>query len=82
MIHALLAIVFLFPTTMQDKDKIDSKLIIGKWDAEVVPDGIDKITVEFTNDNKLHLHLERSGEKQKVSGTYKVDGNKLEVKLE
>jgi uncharacterized protein (TIGR03066 family) len=80
LVHLLVGLMLMSSAAPQDK--IDGKLIVGKWEPEKKPDGVDKILVEFTKDNKMFLDLETNGEKQKIEGTYKVDGDKLEVKFE
>lgn len=59
--------------------KIDGKLIVGKW-KEAGKD--DPTTIEFTKDGKLIVLADFGGKELKLEGTYKLDGNKLAVKLE
>ena len=64
-----------------DKDKVDPKLLVGKW----TPDDEkkrDKMFIEFTKDGKLAISFDFGGGKEfKIDGTYKLDGTKLAVKM-
>ena len=57
-------------------EKIDAKLLVGKW----VPKYKEKkdFVVEFTKDGKVNLN---GGPAFKAEGTYKLDGNKLSLKM-
>jgi uncharacterized protein (TIGR03066 family) len=67
-----------------DKDKkVDAAKLVGKWELtkstdENAPKGA---MVEFTKDNKVTVTLEFNGKKLELMGTYKVDGDKLTVKM-
>ena len=76
----LVSVLLLAPSTFVE-DKIDGKLLLGKWQPEKQREEF-KLTVEYLKDNKLTVELEAGGDKQKGDGTYKLDGNKLEVKVE
>jgi uncharacterized protein (TIGR03066 family) len=73
-----------FAEDKKDEKKFDAAKLVGKWeltktdDATGVPKGA---IVEFTKDNKLNLMAEVGGQKLDISGTYKVDGDKLTVKM-
>src|SRR5262249_41036228 len=58
----------------KDKDKIDAKKLIGKWEPA---DSKDPLTVEFTDKGKLIFSVDA----KTIEGTYKLDGNKLEMVL-
>lgn len=77
----LVSVLLLAPTMSMPEEKIDAKLLLGKWQPEKQPEQF-KITIEYLKDNKLAVELEAGGDKQKGEGTYKLDGNKLEVKVE
>jgi uncharacterized protein (TIGR03066 family) len=77
----LVSVLLLAPSTSLPEEKIDGKLILGKWVPEKQPEQF-KITIEYLKDNKLAVELEAGGDKQKGEGTYKLDGNKLELKVE
>ena len=62
----------------KDKDAVDAKKLIGKWEPK---DKKDNVTLEFTKDGKLLLSVDAGGKSQKLEGTYKLDGNKLTVVL-
>ncbi len=63
--------------TGQDK-KIDGKLLIGKWAPKEDKKGLS-MTLEFLKDGKLALAVDFMGKTEKIDGTYKLDGDKLEV---
>ena len=60
----------------KDKDKVDLKKLMGKWEPK---DG--KIVIEFADKGKLIMTLDLDGKSEKLEGTYKLDGNKLEVAI-
>lgn len=59
-------------------DKIDAKKLLGKW---AVGDEKSQITVEFADKGKVTLSADLGGRTEKIDGTYKLDGNKLELAL-
>jgi uncharacterized protein (TIGR03066 family) len=78
----LVSLLLLIPVTSLPDDKIDGKLLIGKWQAEKVPDGVDKVVVEYMKEGKLAVNVEGQGGKQKFNGTYKLEGDKLDIKID
>src|SRR5262245_29828063 len=82
LVPLLVGVLFLVPGVTAVEDKIDSKFLVGKWEPEALPDGVDKMTVEFHKGDKVTRDLEARGMKQKMQGTYKVDGNNLTFKME
>jgi uncharacterized protein (TIGR03066 family) len=76
----LVSVLLLAPSTFVE-EKIDGKLLIGKWQPEKQREEFN-LTVEYLKDNKLTVELEAGGDKQKGEGTYKLDGDKLEIKVE
>ena len=60
----------------QDAAKIDAKLLVGKWQPQ---DKAKDFTVEFTKDGKVTVA--GGGSEVKAEGTYKLDGDKLSMKL-
>jgi uncharacterized protein (TIGR03066 family) len=80
LVHLIIGLMLFSPTSLQDS-KIDGKLFVGKWEAEKKPDGVDKIVVEFTKDEKVHLTIDAQGQTNKIEGTYKLKGDKLTVKI-
>lgn len=67
-------------TATQDKkdQKTDAKKLIGKWETG---DKKSLVVIEFAAEGKLTLTAGESGKEIKVEGTYKLDGDKLEVSL-
>lgn len=62
------------------QDKIDGKLLVGKWEPEKAPPGL-KIVLEFMKDDKLKLEIEVQDKKEKVEGTYKLEGDQLTMTM-
>lgn len=56
-------------------EKIDGKLLVGKWTPQDKEKGI---VIEFTKDGKLSV---TAGKGFKLEGSYKLDGNKLSMKV-
>jgi uncharacterized protein (TIGR03066 family) len=82
-ILAAVAAALLFVGTTPAADKVDAAKLVGKWELtksadESAPKGA---TVEFTKDNKVTISFDANGKEVKLEGTYKVDGEKLTVKL-
>jgi uncharacterized protein (TIGR03066 family) len=73
------AVIVLAVTTAAGQDKIDGKLLIGKWEPVDLPGA--SLVVEFAEKGKLSVSVEKGGKSTKVEGTYKLDGNKLEMAL-
>jgi uncharacterized protein (TIGR03066 family) len=79
---ACVAAVVLVGSAVAD-DKVDATKLVGMWELtksadENAPKGA---TVEFTKDNKVTIAFNANGKDVKLEGTYKVDGDKLTVKL-
>jgi uncharacterized protein (TIGR03066 family) len=75
-----IAIVFVAGASADDK-KIDAAKLVGKWEvtkSESSPD-LKGALIEFSKDNKVTVNVEIDGKKRVVTGTYKVDGDKLTV---
>lgn len=60
--------------------KVDGKLLVGKWTSDEEKKK-DKMFIEFTKDGKLAVSVDFGGKELKIDGTYKLDGNKLSVKM-
>lgn len=60
----------------QDKEKIDPKKLIGKWEPKE-----GRVVIEFADKGKLTLSLDSDGKGLKYDGTYKLDGNRLEIAI-
>ena len=61
----------------KDKDAVDAKKLIGKWEPKDLPAGA-KATVEFTKDGKLLINFTFGDKSDKVEGTYKVTKDEIE----
>jgi len=75
------AVVFVGPAAADDK--VDAAKLVGKWELtkssdENAPKGA---MVEFTKDNKVTITFNANGKEVKLEGTYKVEADKLTVKL-
>jgi len=79
---ALLGVVMVvFAGTAQGQDD-NAKKIVGVW--EITKAGGDLpagTTIEFTKDGKLNANLKVEGMEVKLDGTYKVEKDKLTVKI-
>lgn len=83
MLCQLLVTMFLLvPAVSHVEDKIDAKLLLGKWQPEKLPDNADKVVIEYKKDDKLSVEVEAQGMKLNFEGTYKVEGDKLNVKID
>ena len=76
------AVLFAGPATAQDK-KVDAGKLVGKWELtrstdESAPKGA---VVEFAKDNKLAITLDFGGKKLELTGTYKVEADKITVRI-
>jgi uncharacterized protein (TIGR03066 family) len=68
----------------KDDKKVDAVKLLGRW--ELTRSTLDprpkSAIVEFTKDNKVTVAVTAgNGKEDKYTGTYKVDGDKLTVKL-
>lgn len=83
MIRTWLAFTLLLATVCTAaafQDKIDGKLLIGKWEPEKAPPGL-KLVLEFLKEDKLKIEAEVQGKQEKMEGTYKLEGDKLTINL-
>ena len=81
---ACVAVVVLALSVSGSKAADNAKEIVGKWElvkADGLPKGVTGI-VEFTKDGKMKVNLEAMGQKLNIEGTYKVNGDKLDSKVE
>jgi uncharacterized protein (TIGR03066 family) len=62
-------------------ETIDVKKLIGKWEPKDT-DKAGKFVVEFGKDGKVGVSGSVGGTEISAKGTYKVDGNKLIMKME
>jgi len=74
----ILAFASFTAATAQDKekDKLDPKKLIGKWEPKE-----GKVVIEFTDKGKLTISVDGDAKGQKFEGTYKLDGNRLEIDI-
>ena len=80
---AAVAVALVFVGSAPAADKVDPAKLVGKWELtksadESAPKGA---VVEFTKDNKVSITFDANGKEIKLEGTYKVDGDKLTVKI-
>lgn len=61
------------------QEKLDPKKLLGKW--EPVDSKLTSLTLEFQDKGKWILTVEIMGKTEKAEGTYKLEGNKLEVTM-
>lgn len=62
-------------------DKVDAKKLIGKWEPAKAEKDAPAMILEIQDKGKFVLHVTVNGKTEKVDGTYKIDGNKLEVEM-
>lgn len=74
-----LLILSLSGTLTLAQEKLDPKKLLGKW--EPVNSKLTNLTLEFLDKGKWSLTVEIMGKTEKAEGTYKLDGNKLEVTI-
>ena len=63
-------------------EKVDVKKLIGKWEPAKAEKDAPSMVLEIQDKGKFTLHVTLNGKTEKVPGTYKVDGNKIEVEME
>ncbi len=61
-------------------EKIDAKKLIGKWTPKEAKKG-EEFVMEFAEKGKLAVTFTANGKEIKIDGTYKVEGNKIEVAM-
>ncbi|MFO0825679.1 MAG: TIGR03066 family protein [Gemmataceae bacterium] len=74
-------VVLAFSGFATAQEKIDAKKLLGKWEPAVQKKDEPKVVVEYAEKGKLTVHVMIGDKAEKIEGTYKVDGNKIEVKL-
>jgi len=81
-ILAAAAAALVFVGTTSAADKIDAGKLVGKWQLtkSADPGAPKEATVEFTKDNKVTMTFKLNDKDITLSGTYKVDGDKLTIK--
>ncbi len=81
-ILSLFALALIVVTPSLADDKIDGKLLLGKWEptGDKVPPGL-KAVIDFQKDDKVVVEVDFNGKSQKIEGKYKIDGNKLEMTM-
>lgn len=68
----------------KDEKKVDAAKLIGRWEMtrSTLAMPPKAASVEFTKDNKVNISVtDKDGKEDKYSGTYRVEGDKLTVKL-
>ncbi|HVL14740.1 MAG TPA: TIGR03066 family protein [Gemmata sp.] len=66
-------------TTAAGQEKIDGKKLIGKWEPADLAGAL--MVVEFADKGKVTVSVEKGGKGTKAEGTWKLDGDKLEMAL-
>jgi uncharacterized protein (TIGR03066 family) len=77
------AIVIVIVGTTSAADKVDAAKLVGKWELTKSSDPMapKDAVVEFTKDNKVTITFKFNDKDFTLHGTYKVDGDKLTVKV-
>lgn len=63
------------------QEKIDAKKLVGKWQPAAAEKGGVDVTIEFTDKGKMAITIDIGGKSEKIEGSYKVDGDKLEMAM-
>jgi uncharacterized protein (TIGR03066 family) len=61
--------------------KVDAKKLVGKWKATDEKAKAANTFTEFQADGKMSVTADFNGKTFEVPGTYKVDGNKILMKM-
>jgi uncharacterized protein (TIGR03066 family) len=78
---AVLGVVMVFVGTAKAEDD-NAKKLVGTWILDKAGGDLPAGTVvEFTKDGKLNVQVKNDGQELKLDGTYKVEKEKLTVKL-
>lgn len=81
-ILASIVTLVIFAGVASADTKIDAAKIVGKWEiTKTTGDAPKGAIIEFKKDNKIAISIELNGKKVDLEGTYKVDGDKLSVKI-
>lgn len=62
-------------------DKIDAKKLIGKWEPAKAEPKSPKMVLDIQDKGKFVLSVELGDKTEKIDGTYKLDGNKLDIEM-
>jgi uncharacterized protein (TIGR03066 family) len=68
------------PAADEKEEKIDGKLLVGKWEPKVLKKG-ELTSLEFTKDGKLIALAEVGGKEARAEGKYALAGNKLTYEI-
>ncbi|MBM3979654.1 MAG: TIGR03066 family protein [Planctomycetes bacterium] len=77
----LASVTFLALAGFATAADVDAKKLLGKWEpAKPEKDG-PTMVLEIMDKGKFVFHVTFNGKTQKVDGTYKIDGEKIEVEM-
>jgi uncharacterized protein (TIGR03066 family) len=79
-VACIVVLMLAFGARGDAQGRIDGVLLIGKWAPKNEKKGA-KITLEIMKDGKLVVSLTAGGRTEKIEGTYKLDGDKLDISL-
>lgn len=77
---SLIVLLAALISTSAMQDKIDGKLLLGKWEPETKPQGA-KLVIEFAKEGKLTVDAEFGGQKINMDGSYKLEGDQLTITM-
>lgn len=80
-VAVLLLVGFAGAADEKKDEKVDVKKLLGKWEPAKPEKDAPVMILEIKADGKFTLHVTFMGKTEKVDGTYKVDGNKLDVEM-
>lgn len=78
---ASVAVLVMAGFAVAEDEKIDAKKLIGKWEPVKAEEGAPKMTLEIKEKGKFTISVTINDKAQQIEGTYKLDGNKLEVEM-
>ena len=79
MIGCAMATVLVLAAASGADDKFDAKKLIGKWEPKDRKEL--KMVLEFAADGKLKATADADGKDFTITGTWKLEGNKLSLLL-
>jgi uncharacterized protein (TIGR03066 family) len=66
-------------TSAAAQEKIDGNKLVGRWEPTLLPGSL--VVLEFTAKGTVTLTVDKGGKTSKAEGTYKLDGNTLDLAL-
>jgi uncharacterized protein (TIGR03066 family) len=81
-LFAVLAALLVLAGSGRAADKIDAEKLLGKWEVTKGDTEAPKNAIlEFAKEGKLMVSFELDGKKMELSGTYKIEEDKITLTL-